>query len=85
MTGVGPNEHVKPVGKPAQARSTALAKPFTDETEQALEEPPPCWTENIAGLHDTPKPGLVATVGVASWQVLAEAKHAEEAPAATTL
>jgi len=45
----------------------------------------PCWTEKLAGLHDTPNPAFVTAVGVASWHALAAPLHAAEAPAAITL
>ena len=85
VTVAGANEHVRPAGAPAQARSMALAKPFTDETEQVLEALPPCWTAKLEGAHATPKPSTFAAVGVASWHALAGPAHADEAPAAITL
>ena len=46
---------------------------------------PPCDIARTDGAHDTLKFGPTGAAGVASTQALAGPKHAEEAPAATTL
>src|SRR5687768_5761765 len=51
----GANAQVRPAGRPAHSRPTALANAFSDCTVQALVPVAPWTTVRAAGLQDRPK------------------------------
>ena len=78
VTGLGLAEQVTPAGRPAQARLTALLKPFCDVTVQVLVALPPWAAVRLDGLQAMVKSGVTEAAGVTVRQVLARPKQAFE-------